>query len=128
LEDLKPYSRLTEAIFAALAEGKFTAVLSTISMTELLVKPFAEGKKEAVEACEVFLQGLPNSRWVPPRPEIAKEAARLRASYRLRTPDALLIATALVEGAKAFLTNDTDLKRVEAEEKLRILVLEEYLD
>jgi len=128
LEDLPPYSALTEAVFVALAEGKFTAVLSTISVTELLVKPFAEGRAERVAACEAFLQGLPHARWVAPHPEIAREAARLRASYRLRTPDALLVATALVEGAKGFLTNDQALRRVEAGEELHVVVLEEYVE
>lgn len=53
---------------------------------------------------------------------IAERAAGLRAQYRLRTPDALQIAAALVNGCEAFLTNDIGLKRVT---DLRILVLEE---
>ena len=40
-------------------------------------------------------------------PQIAEEAAQIRATYRrIRTPDALQIATAVVAGAHYFVTND----------------------
>lgn len=53
---------------------------------------------------------------------IAERAAHLRAQYRLRTPDAIHIATAMIAGCDAFLTNDLNLKRVQ---EIRVLVLEE---
>jgi len=43
---------------------------------------------------------------------IAQEAARLRAAFGLRTPDAIQVATALEAGATALLTNDTRLSIV----------------
>ncbi len=79
-----------------------------------------------MRTCEAFLEGLPNALFVPPSVSIAKVAARLRAVHKLRTPDALLIATALEEGATAFLTNDERLRRVERE-GLSILVLRDYV-
>ena len=54
--------------------------------------------------------------------EIARTAAELRATYRLKLPDALQVATAIASGCDGFLTNDTDLKRVR---ELQILVVEE---
>ncbi len=126
LEGLMPYAKLTELVFSLLARGEFSGVISTISVTELLVKPLALGKEEQVLACERFLQGVPHTTIVAPDYEIAKEAARLRGAYGLRTPDALLLGTALREGAKAFLTNDEGLKRVEGE-GIAILVLDDYL-
>ncbi len=127
LEGLMPYAELTELVFSRLAKGDLSGVISTISVTELLVKPFALGKKQQVIACEQFLQGLPHTTIVAPDYEIAKEGARLRGSYGLRTPDALLLSTALKEGARAFLTNDEGLKRVESE-GIAILVLDDYLE
>jgi predicted nucleic acid-binding protein len=41
--------------------------------------------------------------------EIAEEAARLRASHGIKTPDAIQLATAKAAGATWFLTNDGDL-------------------
>jgi predicted nucleic acid-binding protein len=126
LEGLAPYAELTETLFSLLAQGMFMAVISTISITELLVKPFSEGNTTAITVCERFLHELPHTAIVAPHSAIAREAARLRAYYKLRTPDALVLGTALVEEAKAFLTNDADLKRVH-KEGLVILLLEDYL-
>ena len=61
---------------------------------------------------------------VPVSVEIAEEAARLRATYNLKTPDALMIATALSVGCQAFLTNDEALRRVG---EVRVLILKELL-
>lgn len=126
LEDVEPYSVLTEAAFAAIAEGSPVAVLSTLSITELLVQPFAEGHADRVAAFERFVLSLPNTALVPPSYPIAKEAARLRAGHSIRTPDALLIATALGEKAGAFLTNDTGLRRLKAE-GITVVVLDDYV-
>jgi predicted nucleic acid-binding protein len=126
LEDAGPYSDLTEIAFSAVASGTASAVLSTTSVTELLVKPMAEGREDAIKGFEKFVLSLPNTTIVPPDFEIAKEAARLRASYRIRTPDAILLATARIHEAGAFLTNDDRLKRIEAE-GITVLVLDDYL-
>jgi predicted nucleic acid-binding protein len=55
---------------------------------------------------------------------IAERAAQLRASYHLRTPDAIQIATAIQEGATVFLTNDG---RLPALVELEILLLNDLL-
>lgn len=41
---------------------------------------------------------------------IAKKAAYLRRKYRIKTPDALIIASAIESGAEVFVTNDERLK------------------
>jgi len=84
LEDVESYSELTEAAFAAIAEGSPVAVLSTLSVTELLVQPFAEGKRDRVAAFERFVLSLPNTTMIPMSYPIAKEAAR--ANSLLRPP------------------------------------------
>jgi predicted nucleic acid-binding protein len=44
--------------------------------------------------------------------EVAERASELRAKYNVRAPDAIHAATSIVEGADAFITNDTRLKRI----------------
>jgi predicted nucleic acid-binding protein len=51
---------------------------------------------------------------------VSQKAALIRVRYGLKLPDALQVATALVAGCDAFLTNDVVLQRVT---ELRILVL-----
>jgi len=126
LEDIEPYADLTEVTFSAIAEGLPRAVLSVISVTELLVQPFARGEENRTTIFEQFILSLPNVDLIAPTYTIAKEAARLRARYAIRTPDALLISTALNEKAEAFLTNDSRLRRLKAE-GINILVLDDFL-
>jgi len=126
LEDIEPYADLTEATFSAVAEGSVRAVLSMISITELLVQPFAKGEDDRVTIFEQFILSLPNTDLIAPTYTITKEAARLRAKYAIRTPDALLISTALSEKAEAFLTNDSRLRSLKAE-GISILILDDFL-
>ena len=126
LEDLEPYANLTENIFAAVAEGSLIAVLSTVSVTELLVQPFTAGQQDRIAALERFLFSLPNTELKSPDYLIAREAARLRSKYRIRTPDALLMATSIIEKADAFITNDARLRTLRAE-GIIILILDDFL-
>lgn len=126
LEDVRPYAELTEAAFAAIAEGSPAAILSTISVTELFVQPLTEERGDRVLACERFVLSLPNTTLIAPSYPIAKEAARLRAAYGIRTPDALLVATTLAEQGEAFITNDRGLRRLKGE-ALTVVVLDEYV-
>lgn len=126
LEDVRPYSDLTEGALTALAEGSFAGLVSTISLAELLVKPFREGRNEQITRCERFVLSLPNTTLCAPDHVISREAARLRAKYLLKTADALLVATALVEKAAALLTNDHGLRKVQVE-GFEVLLLSEYV-
>ena len=54
--------------------------------------------------------------------EIAETAARLRANYTLRTPDAVQIATAFHANCDIFLTNDDRLKQIR---EIEIVVIKE---
>jgi predicted nucleic acid-binding protein len=126
LEDIEPYADLTEVTFSAIAGGLPRAVLSIISVTELLVQPFARGEKNRITIFEQFILSLPNTDLIAPTYTIAKEAACLRAKYAIRTPDALLISTALNEKAEAFLTNDSRLRSLKAE-GINILILDDFL-
>ena len=53
------------------------------------------------------------------------DAARIRAETGLATPDALHAATALRAGCVAFITNDTDFRRVEG---LPVVVLDDLVE
>ena len=71
------------------------------------------------------LLGLPNARFIAVDIEAAAEAARLRSRYKLRTPDAILLAVAKGGGATAFLTNDRGFLKVR--ESIEIVVLDDLL-
>jgi predicted nucleic acid-binding protein len=60
----------------------------------------------------VLLDAFPNLELLPVTRDVVLEAAAVRARYRLRTPDALLLATGLLGGATAAATNDAAWKAV----------------
>jgi len=56
---------------------------------------------------------------------VMEKMSDLRVAYGLKTPDAIHVATALLHGAQAFVSNDAGLKRVK---ELDVLVLEDYVE
>ncbi len=85
--------------------GRNMATISAVTVTETLTRPFVAGPV-ALGIAEAFLMHVPNLVIVPIDYAIAREAARLRAVTSLRTPDALVIATAGVLGIPIVVTND----------------------
>ncbi len=118
LEAHPRYLALTDPLFAWMERPNSRAVTSTITMTELLAQPYRKGDEELVNQFYGLLSTYPNLEWVAPTLAIADEAARLRALYRLRTPDALQAATAIRALATGLVTNDSVFERVAGFETL----------
>ncbi|MFN0165452.1 MAG: type II toxin-antitoxin system VapC family toxin [Bryobacteraceae bacterium] len=112
LEANARYTHLTDRIFSWLDGPDGNAVTSTITMTELLVQPYRDSDEQRVDEFYGLLSTHPNLDWIAPNLEIADTAARFRALHRLRTPDALLAATAAHSGATGLITNDAVFERV----------------
>jgi predicted nucleic acid-binding protein len=122
LEEHPTYLPLVDPFFDALARGDLYAVTSTVTLIEVLTQPLRHG--DATLAAQ-YRSLLVNNQGIGLRAvsvTIAEGAARLRATYTLRTPDAVQLATALDAGARAFLTNDA---RLAAIPDLRVLVLDQ---
>ena len=98
------YAGLLEGI----AEGRWRGQISTITLAEVLTGPLSQGREQLVERYEAILGDPANLALVSLSPAIAMGAARLRARYRLRLPDAIQLATALHGGAVALVSHDND--------------------
>lgn len=116
------YDALVTEIFRRVTNGSILGLTSVITLSEVLVQPILH--QQALlqqEYRDLLLHGI-NFETLPISAEIAERAAELRAQFRLRTPDALQLATTIETGGQAFLTNDSGLRRVTA---LPVLVLDE---
>ena len=95
LEQVPRYYSAVSTIFREVKEGSLQAHASSLVFAELLVHPYRSGNPALAAATFATLRSYDNLEWVDPSPAIAREAARLRAAYSLRTPDAVHVATAL---------------------------------
>jgi predicted nucleic acid-binding protein len=85
--------------------GRNRATISVVSVAETFARPFAAGVA-TVGIVDAFLRHFPNLTVLDIDYDIAREAARLRARTSLRTPDALIIATAVIAEISIVVTND----------------------
>jgi predicted nucleic acid-binding protein len=100
------------AILRAVEDGRFEGITSIITLAEVTIRPLKLGRAEIADAYEALLGNIPNLAIVDLDARSARIGAELRATYGLRTPDALQIAACLAHGAEAFVTNDRRLRRI----------------
>lgn len=116
------YGALVEEIFARIDAGDIQAVTSPITLLECLVVPLRLGQASLVrDFTDLIARGY-GTTFTPINEAIASRGAELRATYNLTLADAIQVATALVVGCGAVLTNDSDLKRVR---EISILALDD---
>ena len=119
------YFPITQPLLAAVEDGYLAAVASILTLMEITVRPWQLQRSDVVQDYEEILTHFPNLTLVDVTRDIARQAARLRAQYRLRPADALHVATALVFGATAFITNDRQLAQLR--ENVQVILLEDCI-
>ncbi|HXJ91910.1 MAG TPA: type II toxin-antitoxin system VapC family toxin [Terriglobia bacterium] len=125
VEEHSLYFSLTEELFGTIRERQAQGLTSALTLTEVLAKPFRMGRSDLAYAYRGILSATRGVSLCPAGEAVCEQAARLRADYGwLRTPDALQIATALVFGADAIVTNDDRWKRLAT---IPVFVLKDYL-
>ncbi len=99
-------SDLARQVFDAFAAtGRNVVAISTVTVTELLVRPFQRGPS-VLAVAEGFLRHFAELHLIDVTYDVAREAARIRAATGLRTPDALIVASAIASNADVLVTND----------------------
>lgn len=121
------YFDLVSLFFETLSEGNLRAVTSTITLLEVLVQPYRCGDKDLAEKYREILLYSDNLLTFPVSNEIADKAAELRAKYKIRTPDAIQVATALHGEASIYLTNDKNLKKIQEIDIITLFDIEESM-
>ena len=124
IEEHPIYLEPMRYFFEAMERGSFQAITSTVTLLEVLVRPLREKNVSLAEEYRDILLNASNLRTMDVSEAVAEQAARIRAQYDLRTPDAIQLGTAVHGGASFFLTNDTRLPPVS---NLNLLVLENLL-
>jgi len=105
-------------------EGNINAYTSYITLIEVLTKPIEVGDDELIEKYDNLLTNSENFTLFELNREVAVKSAKLRAQYSIRTPDAIQLSIAIINGAELFITNDTNLRKVK---DIKVVVLDDLL-
>lgn len=124
VELIAPYAGLLFPIWHGAAIGTHTLLTSSLSLLETLVGPLKSGNASLEADYRRLLQGTSDLRLVPITDPILEQAARLRATTNLKTPDAIHAATALIENCALFVTNDPAFRHVPS---LTVVVLSDLV-
>lgn len=118
------YRELLRPLWLSLQENEIEVITSELSEMEVLIVPLRNNDRALVnDYRELMFNG--EMRLIPISQTILREAARLRATTNLRTPDAIHVATAINTGSTLFLTNDLRIRQIP---NLPIIVLQEVLE
>lgn len=98
-------------LFERHAAGTLRFAVTTITLAEVLTGPLQAGDESLARRYRAVLESW---QCVELDIGIAESAARLRASLRLKLPDAVQAASALAINAAALVTHDRDFSRVKS--------------
>ncbi|MCJ7650686.1 MAG: PIN domain-containing protein [Candidatus Lokiarchaeota archaeon] len=122
----KPFYPFSKSIISAIddQETKFYGIISIIVITELSVGYYINN--EILEKNE-FLSGLySNKKYkiIEYTLKIADKAAEIRSKIKLKLPDCIILASALIQNSEILITNDSGFDK--AKELVNIYTSEEF--
>ena len=120
IEQHPEYVDTVRPFFQAVDRGDLQVVTSTVTLLEVLVHPIDHGDEGLAQSYNDILLSSPNIKTISVSPHTAQVAGELRATHKLKTPDAIQAATAITNGAQAILTNDRDFKDITGIEVLSL--------
>lgn len=109
LEHHSKFAARFQPLFERQAAGEILFAVTTLTLAEVLAGPLAAGEEALARRYRAVLES-----WqvVELTAGIAESAARFRARYRLKLPDAIQVASAIAINADALATHDRDFARV----------------
>ncbi len=119
------YLPLTEIILSSIEQGKCSGITSTVTIMEVTVHSWRASRSDVAREYEALLAHFPNLTVADVTRDVARKAAQLQATHTIRPADALHAATALVNGASLWVTNDKRLKRLTPE--IDVIILEDFV-
>ena len=111
-------------LFRRIDEGGVVVHVSAITLTELLIKPIRQNRTELADEYREYLIDSKNVVFHELDQVLADQAGVLGGRYGLRTPDAIICATALRANCAYMITNDGKFDLVEG---IRTLKVSDYV-
>ena len=120
LEGIEPQASKVEKLLASFMKTEDDGVISTVTVAEVLTGFYSAGDAKKTAKVKKLLSDitLNSFKIVPVTFEIADLAANLRAKKGGKLPDALVVATALIQKASLVYSQDKDLQRFSKDIKI----------
>ncbi len=110
VEGFPDYADQIRALLEAMDAGEVVAITSELTLAETLVKPFKDQNPAIQQAYRTFLTPTAEFEIKPINRDILESAAQWRATSKLKLPDAIHLASSIVERCDSLLTNDETFK------------------
>jgi predicted nucleic acid-binding protein len=123
IEEHPSFIHLIEPLFVEADSGVRELVTSALTLLEVLVIPYRLGDRSLAERYEQLLTRSRGIRLFDLSRDQLRDAAQLRATTGVKTPDALQLAAAIGSGCTAFVTNDRRMPNIPS---MRVLQLADY--
>ena len=124
IDNMRPRADLVAELVTAVDTGTTTAVISVIALTEILSGPARDGDLGRLERTNDEIRAISGLTIVALGPDVAVDAAVIRAVRGMTLPDAIHLASARAAGATAFVTND---RRIRGSAKLEVIYLDDLV-
>lgn len=112
IEEHVKWIDVVDSLFAKASSEDRRLVTSELTLCETLVLPYRAGDLPLAERYERFLTSSAELELVPIDCALLHAAAQLRARYRIKTPDAIQLGSALRTQCTSFITNDRKLPQI----------------
>lgn len=123
-EDNPNFSDLSAVVFELAEKNKISIISSILVSVEVLTGYRRAKNNSAENEFKQMLKDFPNIEMYGITDKLVDHIVHLRAIYRMKTPDAIHLATAIEHKADVFITNDRQLKKVK---EIAILCLGDYV-
>lgn len=119
-DSVQPYAALAQLLFSAIENGEAEAVMSVLSIGEVMQGPIRKAQYPIAFEVRDYLVNFPNSHCQPITTEVIDKIGndeRIDWSA-LRSVDSLIIASGLLNNVALFVSNDRHFKKALPKEML----------
>ena len=104
------FAPVLRPVFERIEAGEVRGISSTLTLTEVLVRPLKLGRQDLAREYRSILVSSRGFRLHSVDRQTAELGASIRANHRYKVPDAIQLATATLQEAALFVTNDAALR------------------
>ena len=122
-EDHADFADIAEFIVHRAEADHFSGIITPITLSEIVVKPYAMQRPDLADRCVRALRSYRNIRFKDIDGKTAQMAGALRARYKRPLPDMYQAAIALQASAPTLITNDKSLRAVS---EIHVLTLDDF--